>query len=272
MTDDVATHRAHMPSGTERFLDVRSLADDAHRRLAELLRPGMRVLDVGCGTGAITEGIAQAVSPGGEALGIDVSKELIGLARTRSERQPNLSFELADVASLARESRRFDMVTATRMLLWLSDPRAALAALARAAKPGGVVLVLDYNLRRTSWDPEPPESVATFYKAFLEWRAQAGMDNEMADHLEGMFEELGLREVRCTPQPELARRGDEDFEVRIALWGQVIATRGHQVVADGFLSEARRAAAETDFAEWASGTAQSQTLWLAAVEGLAPGA
>jgi ubiquinone/menaquinone biosynthesis C-methylase UbiE len=260
-----------MPSGTERFLDVRSLAD-AHRRLADLLRPGMSVLDVGCGTGAITAGIAQAVQPGGSVVGIDVSTELIGRAQTRSEHQENLSFELADVASLVRERRRFDVVTAARMLQWLADPRSALAAMVAAVKPGGMVVVLDYNHRRTSWEPEPPESVLAFYEAFLEWRAQAGMDNEIADHLETLFEELGLREVRCTPQPELAQRGAADFEVRIALWGQVIETRGHQVVADGLLSEARRAAAASDFAEWASYAARSQTLWLAAVEGVVPGA
>ena len=230
----------------------------------------MSVLDVGCGTGAITEGIARAVEPGGEVLGIDVSAELLARAREREGRQANLSFELADVASLARERRRFDVVTAARMLQWLADPRAALAALAGVAKPGGRVVVLDYNHRRTAWEPAPPESVLAFLEAFLEWRAQAGMDNEMADHLEALFEELGLREVRCTPQPEVARRGEEDFEVRIALWGQVIATRGHQVVADGFLSEARRGEAQEDFERWASGAARSQTLWLAAVEGVTP--
>jgi ubiquinone/menaquinone biosynthesis C-methylase UbiE len=269
MTDTVATHRAQMPSGTERFLDARSLAD-AHRRLAEILHAGMTVLDVGCGTGAITEGIAQAVAPGGEVVGIDVSNELIARAQERAERHANLSFELADVASLAHRARRFDVVTASRMLLWLADPRAAVAAMASAARPGGIVLVLDYNLRKTNWEPDPPGSVAAFYEAFLEWRAQAGMDNEMADRLQELFEELGLREVRRTPQPEIARRGEADFEVRIALWGQVIATRGHQVVADGFLSEARRARAEADFMEWASGAAQSQTLWLAAAEGVVP--
>ena len=48
------------------------------------------------------------------------------------------------------------------------------------------MVVLDYNLRKTTWEPAPPESVPAFYDAFLEWRAQAGMDNEMADHLEAM--------------------------------------------------------------------------------------
>jgi SAM-dependent methyltransferase len=270
VSDTVATHRAQMPSGTERFLDARSLTS-AHARLAELLRPGMTVLDVGCGTGAITEGIAEAVGPTGSVLGIDLSEALIARAKQRCERAANLSFELADVASLAGRPQRYDVVTAARLLLWLADPRAALAAMASVACPGGLVAVLDYNLRKTSWEPAPPESVPAFYDAFLRWRAQAGMDNEMADHLGALFEEVGLHEVRSVPQPEIARRGEEDFDVRIALWGQVIATRGHQVVADGFLTEARRAAAEADFTEWAAGAAQSQTMWLTAAEGLAPG-
>jgi ubiquinone/menaquinone biosynthesis C-methylase UbiE len=272
MTDSVAVHRAHMPSGTECFLDARSLSD-ANRRVAELLHPGMAVLDVGCGTGAITEGIARVVGPEGRVLGIDVSRELIARARERAERQENLTFELADVALLEREERRFDLVSAARMLQWLADPRRALAAMAGVARAGsGVVVVLDYNHRRASWEPALPESAVAFYEAFLRWREQAGMDNEMADHLAGMFEELGLREVRVTPQPEVTRRGEEDFDVRIALWGQVIATRGHQVVADGFLSEARRAAAQADFEQWAASEAQSQTLYLAATEGVAPAA
>jgi len=269
MTESVAVHRAQMPAGTERFLDARSLGG-AQRRVAELLRPGMSVLDVGCGTGAITEGIARAVGPeGGRVIGIDVSRELIARARERARAQPNLSFELADVASLEREERRFDMVTAARMLQWLADPRRALAAMAGVVRPGGVLVVLDYNHRRASWEPALPESAAEFYEAFLRWREQAGMDNEIADHLPELFAELGLGDVRSTPQPEVTRRGEEDFEVRIALWGQVIATRGHQVVADGFLPESRRAAAQADFEAWAAGAAESQTLYLAATEGVA---
>jgi ubiquinone/menaquinone biosynthesis C-methylase UbiE len=269
MTDSIAIHRARMPAGTERFLDARSLAD-AHRRLAELLRPGMTVLDVGCGTGAITEGIARAVAPDGRAVGIDVSRDLIARARERSKREANLSFELADVASLRGRTRRFDVATAARMLQWLADPRSALAAMASVVRPGGLIVVLDYDHLGTIWEPQPPASVSAFFAAFLRWRAQAGMDNEMAQHLPEMFEKLGLRDVRCTPQPEVARRGEPDFDVRVSLWGQVIDTRGHQIVADGFLSEADRTTAGKDFASWAGQRAQRQTLALAAVEGFVP--
>jgi ubiquinone/menaquinone biosynthesis C-methylase UbiE len=267
MSDTIATHRAQMPAGTERFLNARSLAS-ANRRLAEILTPGMSVLDVGCGTGAITEGIAEAVGPNGKVLGIDISRDLIDYAREREARHPNLTFELTDVGSLGKD-RHFDLVTSARMLQWLADPLRALQAMVAATRPGGRLLVLDYNHHKTRWEPIPPKSVQNFLAAFLQWRAQAGMDNAMSDHLEGMLLELGLQQVRCVPQPEETRRGDEDFEVRIALWGEVIATRGHQIVADGFLTETERAAAQSDFEQWAK-EAQSQTLWLAATEGTIP--
>lgn len=69
-----------MPAGTRAVLDARSLAA-SHRQLAALLRPGLAVLDVGCGTGAITRGIAEAVAPGGRAVGLDVNAGMIESAR-----------------------------------------------------------------------------------------------------------------------------------------------------------------------------------------------
>src|SRR5580700_8382048 len=91
-----ASRRAVMPAGTEGILNVRSLEAD-HAVLAALLRPGMTVLDVGCGTGAITLGIARAVSPGGAVCGIDVNVGLIARADAASAGQGNVRFEVADI-------------------------------------------------------------------------------------------------------------------------------------------------------------------------------
>jgi ubiquinone/menaquinone biosynthesis C-methylase UbiE len=80
------------------------------------------VLDVGCGTGAITREIDEAVAPGSEVLGIDVSAELIQRA-TAAASQPNVRFAVADFCQLATTDR-YDVVTAARVLQWLSDPSA----------------------------------------------------------------------------------------------------------------------------------------------------
>jgi 2-polyprenyl-3-methyl-5-hydroxy-6-metoxy-1,4-benzoquinol methylase len=70
-SSDVARHRAYMPAGTSRILNTRSLGT-AHRRLAEVLQPEQTVLDVGCGTGAITRNIAEEVVPAGFVVGVDI--------------------------------------------------------------------------------------------------------------------------------------------------------------------------------------------------------
>ena len=268
VTDDVARRRAHMPEGTNAVLNTRSLAA-SHRRLAELLRPGMRVLDVGCGTGAITRGIAEAVGSGGRVVGIDVNPGLIEEARQTHGGVPGLTFAVGDVHRMPYRDA-FDIVTAARVLQWLADPAGALRAMVGAARPGGRVVVLDYNHERIAWTPEPPVSMRAFYAAFLRWRAEAGMDNAIADHLAELLAASGLTEVAVSPQHETTRGDDGDFETHAGIWAEVAATRGRQMVVDGAISEPERATAEADYRAWVADGAQALTMYLLAVEGVRP--
>jgi SAM-dependent methyltransferase len=164
----------------------------------------------------------------------------------------------------------FDVVTAARCLQWLADPLGALRSMAAAVKPGGRMTVLDYNHEKIVWQPPPPQSMQSFYTAFLRWRADAGMDNAIADHLRGLFDAVGLVDIRDTPQHEETRRADPDFVIRISLWAEVAAGRGHQMVADGIISAAQRATAEADYRAWIRESAESQTLYLISTEGRRP--
>jgi ubiquinone/menaquinone biosynthesis C-methylase UbiE len=86
-------------------------------RLAALsgARRGDRVLDVGCGTGYFTRVLAEAVAPGGTALGIDPSPELIARAR-RSTRLPNCTFFKGIAEALDTEDQSYDVVVSSLML------------------------------------------------------------------------------------------------------------------------------------------------------------
>ncbi len=196
--EEVERNRAHMPGSS--VVDQRTLAAD-HRYLAEFLQPGMAVLDVGCATGTITSGIAEAVGPAGRVVGTDINQGLLAIARTANSSLPQLTFELRDVYQLEYEGE-FDVVTSSRVLQWLAEPARALSRMVAAARPGGHVIVLDYSHDKLLWEPDVPAPVEHFYKAFLKWRADAGMDNSVADHLPDMFRRSGLVDVRKREQFE----------------------------------------------------------------------
>jgi SAM-dependent methyltransferase len=262
---DRARSRATMPAGTSGILNARSLKT-AHRRLAELLKPGLSVLDVGCGTGAITRGIAEAVGPHGRVLGIDTNARLIEEARSLHGEVAALRFDVCDVHHLPFHGT-FDITTAARVLQWLSDPLDALSMMAAATKPRGRVVVLDYNHEKIAWMPDPPNSMRTFYATFLRWRGDAGMDNAIGDHLAEMFAHVGMVDIAVTTRHEWTQRGDPDFHTRIGIWADVAASRGHQMTADGVITERERAAAEADSREWIRDRAESQSMYLIATEG-----
>jgi ubiquinone/menaquinone biosynthesis C-methylase UbiE len=263
-SSDIARHRAYMPAGASRILNARSL-ETAHRRLAEVLRPGQTVLDVGCGTGAITRQIAEGVVPRDFVVGMDSNAHLIRQARQKHQHRPNVRFAVANIYHLPC-TRVFDIAT-TRVFQWLAAPQRALQAIREATRPHGRVIVLDDNHEKVQWVPIPPASVQRFYTAFLRWRAEAGMDNAMADHLMPLFRTVGFADILEIPQHEVTTRQDPEFATRVGIWAEVATTRGYQMVADGLITETQRATAEAGYRLWMQTEAEAQTLYLLAVEG-----
>jgi len=247
------------------ILDRRTLARD-HRRLAGLLRPGMRVLDVGCGTGAITSGIARVVGPTGVALGIDRDPALLRLARERHANVAGLRFEECDVFDLQPDPV-FDVVTAARVLQWTDQPGLAVARMAAATRPGGRVVVLEYSHAHLVWQPEPPTPVRRFYDGFLSWRTANGWDNRLADGLPRLLKEAGLVEVATTVEDEVAIRGESGFEDSLAIWKRVMESMGSTIVAAGALSAEDLTAALLAHESWCDGAARVQRMVLRAVDG-----
>jgi len=262
---DMARHRAQVPEAAAGILNARSLST-AHRRLAERLEPGTDVLDVGCGTGAITRGIAEAVQPMGRTVGIDNNVSFLHQACAAGRAQSRLWFAAGDAYAVPFHAA-FDIVTASRLLQWLADPLRALESMVDATNPGGQIIVLDYNHDRIQWTPDPPMSMRMFYRRFLAWRREAGLDNAIADHLPDLFFAVGLTRIQVTPQHEVSGCGDPEFARRLRIWADVAASRGHQMVADGWITEIERAAAEDEYSDWVATAAQTQAMYMLAVEG-----
>jgi SAM-dependent methyltransferase len=257
--------RAQSHRSDPRILSHRTLARD-HRRLAAMLRPGMSVLDVGCGTGSITADIARAVGPHGRVLGLDRDDSLLAIARQEHAAIPNLRFVTSDILTFTADDR-FDIVTAARALQWVSSPDAAIGRMCDAATPGGRIVVLDYNHEDNSWDPEPPIEFRRFYDAFLQWRHANGWDNRMADNLPALFRSQRIEDIVVHVDDEIARRGDPQFDTAGALWTHVVETLGPSLVAAGVLSEEARFTAELVYRDWVRDKLMTQVLHMRTVEG-----
>ena len=215
----------------------------------------MAVLDAGCGTGSITAGMAAAVGPAGRVTGLDRDESLIAIARHEHAGVTNLGFETGDLLTLGRVGR-FDIVTAARLIQWIGNPAEAIGRMAMATRPGGRVVVLDYNHDLNSWTPEPPAEFRRFWSAFLDWRGACGWDNRMGDHLHALFEDAGLKQVTTYSDDELVRRGEPEFAGASAIWLHVIQTLGPSFMTD----EAERLGVETAYAEYAGQRLETQCL------------
>jgi ubiquinone/menaquinone biosynthesis C-methylase UbiE len=111
------------------------------------LLPGLRLLDVGCGTGDYLRVMAPLVAPG-DAMGIDLSAELVKRAELMATgEQPNLSFHVADVYDLPFADASFDRVTATQVMVHLSHPWTAISEMRRVLVPGGRLAIAEWD-----WD------------------------------------------------------------------------------------------------------------------------
>lgn len=254
-----------MPEGTNRVLDRRTLAHD-NKNLLPWLRTGMSVLDVGCGSGAITYGIAEKVGTSGKVIGMDTSAELIQQAGEKYKATPNLSFVVADVHSW-QTSMRFDLISSARTLQWLQKPQQAIDKMKSLLNDEGLISVLDYNHEKIEWSPAPPPSMARFYAAFLQWRKDAGMNNRIADSLEFSFLKAGLDVMQISDESELSRREDADFYQAAGIWKVVAETRGKQLVADGFISEEDRLTTIEEYDHWLTADAVSMKMYLRAITG-----
>jgi SAM-dependent methyltransferase len=124
--------------------------------LAPHLRPGLEVLDVGCGPGTITVDLAARVAPG-RVVGLDVSPAPLDEARALAERSGvEVTFAVGDVYALDAADGSFDVVHAHQVLQHLTDPVAALREMARVCRPGGLLAVRDVDYATFVWWPADP--------------------------------------------------------------------------------------------------------------------
>lgn len=165
---------------------------DSAAYLLPHLRPGLDLLDVGCGPGSITVGLAAAVAPG-RVVAVDTAPEVVPVASAAAARAGvDVEVRTGDVMELPFDDDSFDVVHAHQVLQHVADPVAALGQLRRVTRPGGVVAVRDADYAAMSWYPggEGLERWRQVYRAtaraaggepdagrrLLTWTLDAGFD------------------------------------------------------------------------------------------------
>lgn len=121
------------------------------------LRPGLDVLDVGCGPGTITADLAARVAPG-RVTAVDAAADVLEKARAVADERglTNVEFAVADVHALDFPDDSFDIVHAHQVLQHVGDPVQALREMRRVCRPGGVVAARDSDYGAFTWFPEHP--------------------------------------------------------------------------------------------------------------------
>lgn len=147
-----------------------------------------RVLDVGCGTGALQGELSQYLSM--QVHGLDLDPALLAEA---VRNHPRSIFTLADANAMPYVGGSFDLTLCHYLLLWVADPRQVLLEMRRLTRPGGALLVLaepDYG-GRVDYPVELAE-LGCLQAASLR---QQGAEPESGRRLIGLFSSLGLDSV-----------------------------------------------------------------------------
>jgi ubiquinone/menaquinone biosynthesis C-methylase UbiE len=198
------------------YLDrVRALFGDYKKRGLAFAQigPGLRVLDIGCGTGDDARLMAQAVGATGRVTGLDMDEAMIreALARIPAGSGAPLDFVAGDAYRLPFADNAFDRTRADRVFQHLATPAAALQEMIRVTRDGGWVVVLDVD-----WETLVLDSCdRPLTRRILNFLCDRQPSGWIGRQLYGQFRNHGLAdvEVRCEAI------GVTDGAVALFLWG-----------------------------------------------------
>lgn len=156
------------------------------------LKPGMRVLDIGCGAGDVSFLAAKFVGPEGTVIGVDKSPEAIAFASRRAMDAglTNVQFLNSDLLEINLEEP-VDALIGRFVLVYFSDPIALLRHLVGFVKPGGIVAFQEMSMDGATSEPTVELFARTLARLKLA-HIRAGIDIRSSLRLSRMFQKAGL--------------------------------------------------------------------------------
>ena len=217
------------------------------------LRPGMSVLDVGCGPGTITADIARLVAPG-PVTGVDIEAASLEQARehARNLGVTNIDFQVMSGYELAFPDGTFDLTHTHMVLHHTSDPAAVLREMRRVTRPGGIVAARETDIPAVTWYPDSA-GLARWRELFAESIRLGGGEPAAGRRLLSWAHQAGLTDITCTAAATTYQAGES------ATW---IATSWHDRLLGSAITEELTKAGSTTMDELAS-VAQAWLDWAA---------
>ena len=170
------------------------------------------VLDVGCGTGRLTRSAARAATDG-TVLGVDLSRRMLELARSRSEAEglTNVDFVQADAQVHPFEPASRDIVISSFCAMFFGDPVAALANVGTALRPGGRLAIATWrSLGENGWLVTLRTALAAGRDLpFPPARGSSPFGLSEADHVRSVLQDAGYQDVELTPMDEPMELGKD---------------------------------------------------------------
>jgi ubiquinone/menaquinone biosynthesis C-methylase UbiE len=175
------------------------------------LRPGMRVLDVGCGPGDVSFVAAGLVGPTGTVLGVDAAPEMVELARARAAEQgfSAVHFIHAAIDAIALDEP-VDAVIGRLILMHVPDPAATLRHLSSFVRPGGVIAFAENDITEARSIPEMPlfgQVTAGIVRAF----EAMGLSPQFGTTLHTIFADAGLGAPHLTLGTPIGTAAETDI-------------------------------------------------------------
>jgi ubiquinone/menaquinone biosynthesis C-methylase UbiE len=176
--------------GVERLDAVEGMFGTASRAfLTEVgLREGLRVLDVGCGTGTLTSWIARTVGNRGHVAATDADARQLDIARKNAVKTgvSNVEFTQARLGSAALPHAGYDIVHCRLVLMHVANVNAALGEMVAAVRPGGL-LVCEETSANSVFTSPPCEAISRMNELFRALGRSRGLDFDVGDKLFGLM-------------------------------------------------------------------------------------
>jgi ubiquinone/menaquinone biosynthesis C-methylase UbiE len=168
--------------------------DNSAAYLRPHLGPGLRLLDVGCGPGALTLDMARHV-PRGHVVALDRAEGVLDEARrTLAGSETSVEVLAGDIYAMPFDDAAFDVVHAHQVLQHLTDPVRALRELRRVCTPDGIVAVRDSDYGSFRWFPEDPR-LSAWLRMYIEAAQSMGAYPDAGRRLLDWTRAAGFRDV-----------------------------------------------------------------------------